>query len=107
MFEALKSLLRDQLGVAPWLVLMTVGLTVHLAANVLSRRSATSPFGLLAPLALGLAIEAIEVWQHYGRIGLFAQGNDPPWRIAARHGRDVVVMLALPLALVLAARLRL
>lgn len=107
MFEALKSLLRDQLGVPPWLVMMVVGLTVHLAANALSRRPVTSPFGLLAPLLLGLAIEAVEVWRHYGQIGLFAPGNDPPWRIAVRHGRDVAAMLALPVALVLAVRLRL
>lgn len=107
MFEALKSLLRDQLGAPPWLVLMAIGLTVHLAANALSRRPATSPFGLLAPLVLGLTIESIEVWQHYRQIGLFAHGNDPPWRIAARHGRDVAVMLALPAAFVLVARRRL
>jgi hypothetical protein len=51
-----------------------------------------------------VAIEACEIWQHYRVGGLFAPGNDPLVQILGRHATDVMVMLALPVALVLLVR---
>lgn len=104
MIDALKTLLRDRLGLPSWAVLAVLGLAAHLALNALLRRPLASPLGLLAPLLLGIAIEAFEIWRHYRAIGLFAPGNDPLWQIGARHAGDVALMLALPLAWVLLAR---
>ncbi len=100
MLEQLKSLLREQLGLPAWLVLVTGGLAAHLALTVVLRKAPASAWGLLAPLALGLAVEGYEIWVHYRHVGLLAPGNDPLWQILARHALDVARVLCLPLLLV-------
>jgi len=105
MLDQLKAVLRDKLGIPTWVVLLAVGLVAHLALNTLLRKPPSSPWGLLAPLTLGIAIEAYEIWLQYRHIGLFAEGNDPVWQILGRHGLDVLKMLALPFGLVLAGHL--
>lgn len=102
MLDHIKFVLRDQLGLPAWAVLIAVGLASHLALNALLRRPVTSAWGLLAPLALGVSVESCEIWAQYRQVGLFAAGNDPVWQIIARHGGDVAKMLALPFLLVLA-----
>jgi len=102
MLDHIKFILRDQLGLPAWGVLIAVGLASHLALSALLRKPVTSSWGLLAPLALGVAVESYEIWVQYRDAGLFAEGNDPVWQIIARHGLDVATMLALPLLLVLA-----
>jgi hypothetical protein len=105
MLSRIKILLLDQLGLPPTLVLVAIGLLAHVALNLLMRKSPMSAFGLLAPLALGIAIESWEIWIHYRDIGLDAPGNDPLSTIVARHARDVLAMLALPIVLVAAGAL--
>lgn len=100
MLQQLKSFLRDQIGLAPAAVLIAVGLFAHLALNGLMRKSATSPWGLLAPLLFGMALEGYEIWIQYRGVGLVAPGNDPLLIILARHGLDIAKMLAGPLVLV-------
>lgn len=102
MLEEAKSFLRDQLGLPPSAVLVLAGLAAHLAFTALLRKSPTSPWGLLAPLTLGLALETYEIWIQYRTIGLFAPGNDPLWAILARHALDVVKLLAAPILLTIA-----
>jgi hypothetical protein len=103
MLARLKSLIH-QSGIPPWAVLLVVGGLSHLALNALLKKPWTSPWGLLAPLLLGVLIEAYEIWAHYRHIGLFAAGNDPLWMILGRHSLDVLIMLALPLLLVFAGQ---
>ena len=105
MLDALKSLLRDTLGLPAPLILLLVGLCVHLVANALLRRTPTGTAGLLAVALLAVLIESVEIWQHYRVGGLFAAGNDPLWQILARHSLDVATMLALPVLLVVGSRL--
>lgn len=104
MIDAFKSLIRDQLGMPAWVVLPVAGLIAFLALNVLLRRPWTSAIGLVAPLVLGLALEAYEIRVQYRDAGLAAPGNDPLWMILGRHGLDVALMLSLPL-LAVASRL--
>lgn len=101
MFEQLKSLLRDRVGLPPWLVLALAGLVAHLALNFVLRKAPASPWGLCAPLLLGIAIESWEIWVHYQAIGFDAPGVDPLAAILLRHALDVTIMLLGPLALVL------
>lgn len=98
--QQIKSLLRDQLGLSPSALLIAVGLLAHLALNGLMRKSAASPWGLLAPLILGMALEGYEIWIQYRDVGLAAPGNDPLLIILMRHALDVAKMLAGPLLLV-------
>jgi hypothetical protein len=100
MLQQLKTFLRDQLGLPPFAVLLVAGFAAHIALNALLRKSPASPWGLLAPLLLGVALEAYEVWHAYRGVGLFAPGNDPLRTILARHTLDVGKMLAGPLLLV-------
>lgn len=102
MFDRLKTLLRDQLGLPPWVVLVGIGLVSHILLNALLRKPLTSAWGLLAPLILGIIIEAYEIWIQYRDVGLFADENDPIWLIISRHGLDVMTILALPILLVMA-----
>jgi len=103
--DRIKTLLRDQLGLPSWVFLAVAGLASHVAMDLVLKKPVTSALGLLAPLTLGIAIEAYEIWVHYRGVGLFAEGNDPGWQILGRHGLDVLTMLALPLGLVLAGHL--
>ena len=104
--EYLKQLLRDELGIPVVLVFVAAGLVAHLVLNALLRRSPLSAWGLLAPLALGIVIEARDIWVHYRHVGLFAPGNDHVMVILARHGADVLKMVAIPLVAVVLGRLR-
>ena len=101
MLDQIKLLLRDQLGIPPIIILAIGGCVLHVAFSVFIKRPITSPFGLLAPLFAGVALETYEIWSHYHVPGLFAAGNDPLLIIVARHSVDVLAMLALPLVLVL------
>ncbi len=105
MLQELKSLLRDRLGLPPVAVHVAVGLLAHLALNLLLRKSATSAWGLLAPLLIGIALESWEIWLQYRDIGLTAAGNDPVLVILARHALDVAAMLAAPALLVVGGAL--
>ncbi len=105
MLHQLKSLLRDGLGLPPVAVHVAVGLVAHLMLNLLLRKSATSAWGLLAPLLIGIAVESWEIWIQYREVGLTAAGNDPVLVILARHALDVVAMLAAPTLLVVAGAL--
>ena len=103
MLAKLKSLVH-QSGIPPWAVLLVVGGASHLALNALLKKPWASPWGLLAPLLLGVLIEGYEIWAHYRHIGLFASGNDPLSMILGKHSVDVLIMLALPLLLVFAGQ---
>ena len=98
--QQVKSFLIDQLGIPPSVVLALVGTATHLLLNAILGRSATSPWGLLGPLLLGMALESYEIWIQYRGIGLFSPGNDPLLAILGRHGLDVLLMLAGPLLVV-------
>lgn len=100
MLGQLKTVIRDQLGVPPWLALVVVGCLAHVAATALLRKPLTSPWGLIAPLAVGVALESYEIWRHYRGVGLLAPGNDPLLTILGRHALDVVLVLAGPLLVV-------
>jgi len=102
MLQQIKTLLRDQLGLPPLAILAAAGLIAHLLLNMLLRRTPTSPWGLLAPILLGITLEAWEIWVQYKDIGLAAPESDPLIDILARHASDVVTMLAGPLLLVVA-----
>lgn len=84
---------------------IVAGFVAHFALNAVLRKPLTSALGLLAPLALGLALESYEIWVQYRNVGLFAPGNDPVLTILLRHGFDIVKMLAVPLLLVVAGTL--
>ena len=97
----LKNVLRDQLGLPPWTVLVAVGCLAHVFLNALLRRPITSGWGLLGPLSLGVVLESYDIWVQYRNIGLFAPGNDALITILSRHGLDVAYMLAVPVLVVL------
>ena len=105
MLDQLKHLLRDRLGLPPWAVLAALGCIAHLALNAALRKPWWSPWGLLAPLLLGIALEAFEIWVQYRQVGVLAPGNDPLARILLRHAADVGRMLAAPVVLVAAGLL--
>lgn len=58
MLDRIKVLLRDTHGLPSWVVLAAVGLASYVALNLILHKPVTSAFGLLAPLMLGIAIEA-------------------------------------------------
>jgi len=103
--QQIKTLLRDQLGLPPLAILVVAGLIAHLLLNLLLRKMPTSPWGLLAPLVLGITLEAWEIWIQYKDIGLAAPQSDPLTDILARHALDVLAMLAGPALLVIAGAL--
>lgn len=102
MLAAIKSFVRDQLGIPPLVVLALAGVLLHFCVNLLLRKAPTSTWGLLGPLAAGLVLESWEIWVQYHEAGLFAPGNDPLPVILGRHAIDVLVLLAVP-ALIVAA----
>lgn len=101
MLQKLKYFLRDQLGLPPWAILVAVGCLAHLLLNTMLRKPVTSPWGLLGPFSLGIAIESWEIWLQYRSIGLFAPENDALLTILGRHGLDVALLLGGPLLIVL------
>lgn len=105
MLQQIKHLIRDQLGLPPSVALIIAGCIAHLALNALLRKPLTSAWGLLAPLALGCALESYEIWVQYRNTGWSAPGNDPVIFILARHGLDIATMLAAPLLLVVIANI--
>ena len=102
MLKELKSLIRDQFGLPSWLVLMAAGVVAHISLNAILRKPIASYWGLIGPAALGVFLEAYEIWFHYRRTGLFAPGNDPILAILGRHSVDIMLMLSGPLLIVVA-----
>ena len=100
MLNRFKHLLTEQMGLPPAAVLAVAGLLAHVLLNALLRKPITSAWGLAAPICLGIGLEAYEIWKHYRRIGLCAEGNDPVWMILARHGVDVLLVVMVPILLV-------
>ena len=98
--QQIKYFISETLGIPPAAALFVAGCVAHLALNALLHKSPASPWGLLAPLAFGLTLEAWEIWVKYSDIGLSAPGNDPLTAILLRHGLDVGIVLAGPLLLV-------
>ena len=101
MIRESKRFLREQLGLPPWFILVVAGCIAHVAVNAVLRKPVTSALGLIGPIGAGVALEAYEIWVQYGRIGLFAPGNDPLTTILARHALDVLLMVAGPMLIVL------
>ncbi len=104
MISTIKSFLRETLALPPELVLVVAGLVSHVMLCLLLGRSPYAAWGLLGPLIFGVALEGYEIWVHYKDIGLFAPGNDSLLTILLRHGKDVLLMLSLPLLLVAMGR---
>ena len=101
MIAKLKYFLRDYLGLPPWAILAVAGCLLYILVNALLRKPVTSAWGLLGPLAAGIALESYEIWVQYRQSGLFAPDNEPIIVIFARHGLDVIVMLVAPILIVL------
>ncbi|MBU2676971.1 MAG: hypothetical protein KJP16_07785 [Gammaproteobacteria bacterium] len=101
MLAQIKTILRDQLGLPPWTVLVAVGCLAHVILITLLRKPIYSAWGLLAPLCLGVLLEGYEIYVQYRQVGLFAPGNDALITILGRHGLDVVYMLAGPVLVVI------
>ena len=101
MLAQIKNILRDQLGLPPWAVLVAAGCLAHVILIALLRKPIHSGWGLLAPLCLGIALESYEIWVQYRQVGLFAPGNDALITILGRHGLDVLYMLAGPVLVVI------
>lgn len=100
MLQQIKSFLRDQIGLPPIVVLVAVGCAAHLLLNALLRKPATSAWGLLAPLVLGVTLESVEIWVHYREMDFWAQGGAQILAILARHGLDLLKIMLIPLSLV-------
>ena len=99
--SAIKAVLRDHLDLHPIAVLAALGMLMFLSLNWVLRKPLWSPEGLSAPLLVGVLIETLEIWQHYGG-GSCAQGSCESWiTIIARHSVDVLAMLSIPAVLVL------
>lgn len=100
MLRNLKSIIRDQLGLPSWLVLIAVGCAAHITLNAILRKPIGSSWGLIGPIGIGVALESYEIWVQYRDIGLFAPGNDPLITILGRHGVDILFMLVGPISIV-------
>jgi hypothetical protein len=96
----LKSIIRDQLGLPSWLVLIAVGCAAHIAFNAILRKPIGSSWGLIGPVGVGVALESYEIWDQYRHVGLIAPGNDPLLTILGRHGLDILFMVAGPISIV-------
>ena len=79
---------------------MGAGCIAHLLLNAVLRKPATSAWGLLAPLALGVSLESIEIWVQYRDVGLLAQGSAGVLGIILRHSLDLLKIMLIPLSLV-------
>ena len=100
MLHRIKKFLRDQAGLPPIALLMGAGCIAHLLLNAVLRKPVTSAWGLLAPLALGLSLESIEIWVQYRDVGLLAQGGAGVLGIILRHSLDLLKVMLIPLSLV-------
>ena len=105
MITRLKTFLRNDLGLPPWVILALAGCLAHLLLNAILRKPMTSAWGLLGPLAIGIILESYEIWVQYRQLGLFAPGNDPLVAILGRHGLDVLLLLSVPLLIVVVGAL--
>jgi len=94
LLERAKDLVRSLLGVSPDALLMLAGLGCFLATCLLARRSLAWPWALVPGLCLAVALEAVEIWSHYGARGLLESGARDLAAILARHLRDVLIMNA-------------
>lgn len=101
MLRDIKYIVRDQLGLPSWLVLIVAGCIAHVVLNAILRKPVTSSWGLIGPVGLGVALEWYEIWIQYRSVGLFAPGNDPLLTILSRHSIDIFLMVAGPLSIVI------
>ena len=99
--EQIKEFLKDTVGLPAFVVQIGMGLSAHVALNLLLHKPLTSAHGLLLPLILGVSIETYEIWIQYRDVGLFTPGNDPLLVILARHLGGVALVLVGPVALVI------
>ena len=100
--DRLKQLLLNHLPLSADAILLLLGLVCYLGTCLVFRRPLTWAWALLPGLLLALAIEAAEIWAHYGGAGLARAEAGSLAAIVGRHLRDVAVM-TLPAVLVFLA----
>lgn len=86
-------------------IMILAGLGLYLATCLVTRHALTWSWALLPGLCLILAVEAWEIWDHYGLDGLARQGTQGLLAILGRHARDVVVFNLGPVGVFAAAYL--
>lgn len=105
MLPQLKDFLRAQLGVYPDVIIVVAGLACFLITCLVARRPLAWAWALVPGICLALAVEAWEIWQHYGARGLTAASVRELAGIIWRHARDVLVMNLAPAVVVVVASL--
>ena len=106
--DRLKHFVLTAVGLSPEALLVLLGLVCYLATCLIARQPLTWAWALVPGLCLSIALEAAEVWDHYGAEGLAKAGPGDLAGIVLRHGKDVLVTNLAPVlvfltALVLAA----
>lgn len=99
----LKLLSQTALPVSGDTVLVWLGLACYLATCLISRRALTWAWALVPGFLISVAIEGLEIWDHYGPQGLNKAGARGLTGIVLRHARDVAVMNAAPAIVFLVA----
>lgn len=105
MLSDLKELLRAIPGLSPDVLRLLLGLGLYVATCFVAGRGLGWAWALVPGLSLAVLIEAVEVVDHYGTRVLLESGAREMLTIGLRHGRDVAVMNAIPVMVVVVVNL--
>lgn len=105
MLSHLKELLGAVPGLSPDLLRVLFGLALYGGICFVSGRGFGWAWALVPGFCLAVLIEVAEVVDHYGTRVLLALSTQEMLTIGLRHARDVAVMNAVPVIVVVAANL--
>ena len=103
--DRLKHFILSTVGLAPEALLVLLGLVCYLATCLIARQPLTWAWALVPGLCVSVALEAAEVWNHYGAEGLAKATPADLLGIGLRHARDVLVTNLAPVLVFLTALL--
>jgi len=101
--QRLKIAVHTALPLPSESILILAGLTLYLATCIFTRHALTWAWALVPGLALAMALESWEIWDHYGPEGLAKASLGELAAILGRHARDVLILNLAPLAVFLSA----
>ena len=95
--QTLKYFVRAAFNVSPEALFILFGLGCYLVTCLIARRPLIWAWALVPGFCLAVALEAVEVWDHYRMRGLLMAEARDIAGIVWRHSKDVLVMNLAPL----------
>jgi len=104
MLATLKQVMQSAVPLSGDAILILAGLVLYVASSLVLRHPFYRPWALLPGLAISIAIEGVDIVDHYGVSAIVTADAKQLLAIVERHARDVLVFNLAPVLIMIAAR---